>query len=355
MKSRNSSIAFLKNDRLKKAVLNLHRDDAPDQNLVHEVLCLEGVDSKNLYSSLPDIAYYRTLAEEYDRFILENVIDNIHFKIIGIDQKPFVSASSEEEFFLLIQTATNRIKKWAFLWHIDLYESGNHLEALWFPPRPISLGSLSKETEKLVKANIINFLNEELGLMVADLSICIIDGGGSMEEWFFDHYFVPNQTLKALGLSERLTISQYHPCKIEPGERTVLSYLLEGEANKLKDVVNGRVQPPFSFEVDFNMPDDLSNGGLFMPHFRVCLNPSDDVPIEEVIEDVNKRFDVLDSFAFDGRLYLQCTAHEGPFAHTPSEIVANINEVLGPFVLKVLKDEMGLDVLGLQFILSYWY
>ena len=100
--------------------------------------------------------------------------------------------------------------------------------------------------------------------------------------------------------------------------------------------------------------NNASDGCFFMPFFEVHLNIRSDDLVEQIIKRIDKRFEVTDQIEIDGQLVLRCFAHEGPYADTAFDIVTNINELLGPYIMEAFND-MGLEVSKFQFLLSVCY
>lgn len=140
----------------------------------------------------------------------------------------------------------------------------------------------------------------------------------------------------------------------QSGEQEIIAYALNNEWEKLKAVVSKELLPPFNFDVELPVEWAVPDPYFFMPFFKVVLNIEPHVLVEQIVAKVSERFSVEEWNVLDEQIHLQCFAHEGPYAQTASDVVHNINELLGPFTIQALCD-MGLDVTKLQFILTSGY
>lgn len=232
---------------------------------------------------------------------------------------------------------------------MDFYESDFIIEVLWFPTTLICFGDFDSKQVEEVRLNVYNYLVDVLGLLVEDVSFSVIDGGGGREDWFYDYYFLPRKIADIFNGAEGLLASYQ-----SDGEKTIMGYFREdNDLENLKAAVQSQLPAPIGF--DINLPDNFEASTrtiFFMPTFRINLNIPAGQSAGKILQLVNQHFDVLQTTVFGGHIYLECKSSEGPFANTVSDIVANIQEILSPFVIPVLHD-LSLDVLSVQFILTY--
>ncbi|WP_458124745.1 hypothetical protein [Paenibacillus sp. Z3-2] len=340
MTNRTHAIKFLQNHDLWKQALNITSEGTVSPSLLNELKHIEGSEATGRQL---DLGLYRLLADEYDRYLQEEHLDYISLVITGVDDIPFSSDNGKH----LIGKARRRIDSSLFGSRIHTYEDNFGITVLWFPTMPISFSDFEPKQVGTIRSNLKSYFVDVLGLLVEDVSLSIIDGGGGREDWFYDHYFVPRKITDIFKGSGML-LPSYDP----KGKKTIMGYIREDNLEKLKAVVKSQLPTPLGF--DINLPDKFEasiHTVFFMPTFRISLNVQLGQSAGEIIQLVSQHIDVLESMVFDGRIYLECMSSEGPFANTVSDIVINIQEILNPYVIRVL-DELSLEVLSILFILT---
>lgn len=336
MANRTNAIDFLNNHDLWNCVLNINLEEPADSSVLN---VLKHIESSGRGDKQPDLDFYWHLAAEYERYLQKEHLDNITLVITGVGNTSFADGKH------LIVEARRRLESSPFGSHMDIYENNSELTVLWFPTTPFSLNDF-KASREVLRSNIQNHFAKELGLIVDVVSFSIIDGGGGREDFFYDHYFAPR---KIKGILEGSAIL---PSCDSNGEETIMTYILEGNAEMLKDAVKSHLSAPVGF--DLYLPEKFEPTGhtvFFMPFFKVCLNVRSDQSAKEIKQLVDHRFEVVESMEFGDHLYLECRSHEGPYAETASDIVQNIHDELSPHVMRVL-GELGLEVLNILFILT---
>lgn len=340
MANRIHAIKFLENYDLRNRILNIEAEASP--SLLDELKCIEGLE---LTDAQPDLGFYRMLSAEYERYLQEEYLDNISLVITGIDNTTFSWDNGKH----LISEACRRIESSPFGSQMNFYEVDSKIYVLWFPTTLVSFGEFDSKQVEEIRLNVYNYWVNVLGLIVKDVSFSIIDGGGGREDQFYDYYFLPRKIADIFNGAESI-LPSYEP----DGEKTVMGYFREdNDLENLKAAVKNQLPTPLGF--DINLPDMFEASAhtcFFMPTFRVGLKVQSGQSASEIIKSVKTHFDVLESMVFDGHIYLECMSAEGPYANTVSDIVKNIEGILSPFVIPVLRN-LSLDVFSVQFILTY--
>lgn|GEM_PF-6571609 len=339
MANRSHAIDYLENHDLWKQVLDTKPGDAACASVLN---VLKHIESSGMTGKQFDLGFYRYLAAEYDRYLQKEYLDNITLEITGVGNTHFADGKQH-----LIDEAVRRLESSPFGSQMHFYMDNSELTVLWFPTTPIKFADFGPEKLDVIKSNIRIYFANALDVVVSEVSFSIIDGGGGREDFFYDYYFAPRMIMDIL---EGNTIPQ--PSYDSNGEKTIMSYVREGNTEMLKAAVKGSLPPFLGFDV--YLPEEfqpMSHTVFFMPFFKVCLRIRPDQSTETIKGLVNRHFDVLESKAFDDHLCLECRAQEGPYAKSVSDILQNINGILSPYVMRVLR-VLGLEVLSVLFILT---
>lgn len=289
-----------------------------------------------------DINAFHSMTREFEAFTQGDYLDNIQIVINGIDQTLFASTSENH----LISEACQRLKTPVFGNRLAIHACDKELDVLWFPPAPIRINDYKRE-EKIIRKNVTQYFYNELGLSVSEVSISFLTDGTGWEEFFYERYFLPKKFMEITGIAEHSQQSS-----IPNDDKTIMSYILEGNAELLKSLVREQLSEPLGFDLQLAEPFHPSDSTvLFMPFFRVCINVPPNKTATEIISRVNSKFQVLDCSEMNDCLTLLCMAHEGPYAETISDIIINIHELLSPHVMQFF-NTIGLEPISVSFILT---
>ena len=327
-------IQFLRDDALQSLIQNLNFKERNTQSL--------SLLKKQLSTELlTDLKLYQSLSSEYDQFLQDKYLDNIHLVISGIDHQLFSSVGNSH----LISKAHDRLQSLLFGSRLVIADSESDINVLWFPPIPINLMELEREQTEAIKQNIVYFFQKELGLMINKVEFSSITDGSGWEEFFYERYFLPKKFIEITGLSSpELPVSDM--------KLSIMDYIKDGKTERLKAQVNGQLPQQLKFDVD--LPESFSSTdsiALFMPFVRVELDKPVHMTATETINLINQAFQVLECSEQDGHLTLLCMSPEGPYAETVTQIITNINELLcHPFTH--FFNKQALEWQSLTFILT---
>jgi hypothetical protein len=310
--------------------------------------------------ALKDQSNITSLSEQWEVFCNEGMLDNIFFEISGIDLTEFTSIENEAERCRQIKLAKYRLVNTLKNQNVDLYPciQYNKISVLWFPPYPIFLARLTADEQHKLERSIAKFI-EGMGLLVHNISFSELTDGSGFEKLFYDHYFMPKQFNEMLGLQQQFMLKEAL-VELSMEDTRISDFIQRNSINALENMIQNRLQPPFEFKnqvysgVKMNSTTDFECTRYFIPFFNAILNISENNSLQQIVKLVAKKVEVLDATEVDGKACIKCIAHEGPFAETLGQIIHNIHDLLGPFLLETFK-ELGLENVRLQFLLNEYY
>lgn len=295
------------------------------------------------------------LLVQWDAFLKDGLMDNIHFEVVGIDQTHFSSIVDAEDRSCLIAQTEERLEHAFKHQNVGVYPSNDQISVLWFPPYPIYLNRLTVEEKVRLEKAVAERL-QILGLLTININLSELTDGSGFEELFYDQYFVPKHFNEMLGFKQTMVFEQ-PSVELEADNNLIFNFLQAYSADDLESVVQYQLQPPYSFKIDNHCKDDLtssSNREYFMPTFKAYLELDEFSNLQNITELVSSKLEIVEVRELNGIACIECLSPEGPFAETLGHIVGNIHDILGPILMMTFRN-LGFEKVQLQFLLSVWH